>query len=283
MNKKSKLIVAGTLVVVLIIGGGIALSSNGGSLASAAALMMEDSAVAPTTTVKPADEADQVKVDEDKVGKIGKGGKGGKDGRRDKGCEAGQGVGGVKDGNPSAPTVNPSAAASSIPPAEQAANTVVISGGLETDPVDHGRPVVLIAAALGVPTEVFREAFSGVTPAGSDGGPSSELAQKNKAALMKVLEPYGITNDRLDEVSNYYRYSASKGESWKIIPATATVTVTNGVVTGVKITNAGAGYSSNPTITIKGPDGKVVNATATVIYTEDFKMNGSITAITLNK
>ena len=42
--------------------------------------------------------------------------------------------------------------------------TVTIASGLETDPVDNGRPVVLIAAALGVPTEVFREAFSGVTP-----------------------------------------------------------------------------------------------------------------------
>jgi hypothetical protein len=160
-------------------------------------------------------------------------------------------------------------------------NSVVISGGFNTDPQDHGRPVILIAAALGVPTEVFREAFSGVTPADQgSGGPTSEEAQKNKAALLKVLAPYGITNERLDEVSNYYRYNGSKGETWKTTQATATAIVTNGVVTGVKITNAGSGYSSNPTITVNGPKGKIT-ATATVVYTKDFKTNGSISSITI--
>jgi hypothetical protein len=164
---------------------------------------------------------------------------------------------------------------------ENAVNTVVISGGFNTDPQDHGRPVVLIASALGVPTEVFREAFSGVTPAGAgSGGPSAEQAQKNKAALLKVLAPYGITNERLDEVSNYYRYNGSKGEIWTRTQATATATIVNGVVKGVTITNPGAGYSSNPTITITGPNGKVT-ATATLSYTKDFKTNGSISAITI--
>ncbi|NHN28964.1 hypothetical protein [Paenibacillus agricola] len=160
--------------------------------------------------------------------------------------------------------------------------TVVVSGGFNTDPQDNGRPVVLIAAALGVPTEVFREAFSGVTPAGAGGdGPSSELAQRNKAALMNVLAPYGITNERLDEVSNYYRYSESKGEVWSRTLATATATVTDGVVTGLTITNPGAGYSSNPTITVTGPNG-TITATATLAYTTDFKTNGSISAISIN-
>ncbi len=160
-------------------------------------------------------------------------------------------------------------------------NSVVLSGGFNTDPQDHGRPVVLIAAALGVPTEVFREAFSGVTPAGTDsGGPSSEQAKQNKAALLKVLAPYGITNERLDEVSNYYRYNGSKGETWKHTPATATAIVTNGVVTGVKITNAGSGYSSSPTVTITGPGG-TITAVATVSFTEDFKTNGSIASVTI--
>jgi len=159
--------------------------------------------------------------------------------------------------------------------------TVIISGGFDTDPQDHGRPVVLIAAALGVPTEVFREAFSGVTPAGLDRGPTSEEAQRNKEALMKVLSPYGITNDRLDEVSNYYRYNGKRGESWKRTLATATPTVSNGVVTGFTITNPGSGYSSAPTVTIKGPNG-TVTAKATVTYTTDFKTNGSLTSITLD-
>ena len=42
---------------------------------------------------------------------------------------------------------------------------LTFSGGLDTDPQDHGRPVVLVAAGLGVKPEVFREAFRGVTPA----------------------------------------------------------------------------------------------------------------------
>ncbi|NHN33396.1 hypothetical protein [Paenibacillus agricola] len=160
--------------------------------------------------------------------------------------------------------------------------SVVISGGFDTDQVDHGRPVVLIAAALGVPTEVFRQAFSGVTPAGTEsGGPNSALALRNKAALLKVLAPYGITNERLDEVSNYYRYNGSRGEVWSRTLATATATVTNGVVTEITITNPGAGYSSNPTITVTGPSGKVT-ATATLFYTKDFNSNGSLSAITLN-
>src|SRR5688500_17958881 len=50
-------------------------------------------------------------------------------------------------------------------PVSVAGVTVTISGGHQTDARDNGRPVVLIAAALGVPTEVFRTALSGVTPA----------------------------------------------------------------------------------------------------------------------
>src|SRR5438874_10510075 len=80
---------------------------------------------------------------------------------------------------------------------------VTFSGGHETDPKDHGRPVVLIAAALNVKPEVFRKAFSGVTPARGR-GPTGEEARRNKEALMKVLEPYKVTNDRIHEVSGYY-------------------------------------------------------------------------------
>jgi hypothetical protein len=51
------------------------------------------------------------------------------------------------------------------PPAGVTKVPVVFSGGHDTVVVDRGRPVVLIAAALGVPDEVFREAFSHVRPA----------------------------------------------------------------------------------------------------------------------
>lgn len=270
MNTKSRFIITGSLAVALVIGGGIAINGNGVSKAWAAegVTTVDVAAKATATTDKPTKEAGK---DE------------GRRGKKDKGCEGDKGAGGAKDCHRAGPPRANSPADESAPdPSEQAVNSVVISGGFKTDPEDRGRPVVLIAAALGVPTEVFREAFSGVTPAGS-GEPSPEIAQRNKEALLKVLAPYGITNERLDEVSNYYRYSASKGEVWTRSAASATVTVTNGVVTSVKITNAGAGYSSNPTVTIKGPDGQVITATATVTYTKDLKTNGHISAITIKK
>ena len=60
---------------------------------------------------------------------------------------------------------------------------VVFSEGHDTDPRDHGRPVALVAGALGVTSEVFRDAFSRVHPAGPDRGPSPEEARANKAAV----------------------------------------------------------------------------------------------------
>ncbi len=243
MNMKMKMITTSTLVAVVVVSGGIAFSSNNTVLAAANNKAVKDA---------PAREA---------------GHKGGLN------CKPDSVLAPPTSPTPSAGTTNGSNPG-------QAANSVVISGGFNTDPQDHGRPVVLIAAALGVPTEVFREAFRGVTPAGLDSGPSSEQAQQNKAALLKVLAPYGITNERLDEVSNYYRYNGRKSDTWQKTQATATAIVTNGIVTGVTITNPGAGYSSSPTITVTGPNG-TFTATATLAYTKDFKTNGSISAITI--
>ncbi len=53
---------------------------------------------------------------------------------------------------------------------------MAITGGHDIGPNDYGRPCTLIAAALDVKTEVFREAFSGVTLhklARLAGGPAS--------------------------------------------------------------------------------------------------------------
>ena len=155
--------------------------------------------------------------------------------------------------------------------------TVTIEGGLETDPVDGGRPVVLVAAALGVPTEVFREAFSGVTPAGAGEDPDSAQVALNKQALLDVLGPYGITNDQLDAASNFYRYNGSAGEMWPHEAATAVAVVENGVVTSVTITNPGYGYSSIPTVTLSNGQ----HATATLAFGQDTATNGSIGGISL--
>jgi hypothetical protein len=154
---------------------------------------------------------------------------------------------------------------------------VVFSGGHETDPRDHGRPVVLIAGALGVPPEVFRNAFSRVHPANPEKGPVPAEAQANKAALLATLGKYGVTNERLDQVSDYYRYVASRNELWPTQPAVAYAMVQNGKIVCYEIVNGGSGYSSNPTITVPGLPGYAVTELA---YGKNFEKNGSIRSIT---
>lgn len=153
------------------------------------------------------------------------------------------------------------------------------SGGHEIGPKDYGRPCVLIAAALGVKTEVFREAFSGVTPA-KGRGPSGDEARRNKDALLKVLGPHGITNERIDEVSNFYRYRPQNRELWKHKEAKAHAIVENGNVTQVVVTDPGFGYSSPPKVTVTGlPDAEL---SVSLLFDKDFQKNGSIKAIQAN-
>jgi hypothetical protein len=155
---------------------------------------------------------------------------------------------------------------------------VVFSEGHDTDPRDRGRPVVLVAGALGVEPQVFRDAFSGVHPAGpNSGGPTHEEARANKKVLMDALGKYGITNDRLDTVSNRYRYVRSRNEMWPVKPAVAVAIVKDGVVTGYEVTDGGYGYSSAPVVTVPGV--KAAPAEAQLKFDKDFEKNGSVTAI----
>ncbi|WP_395742787.1 hypothetical protein [Prosthecobacter sp.] len=157
---------------------------------------------------------------------------------------------------------------------------VTFSGGHDTDPRDHGRPVILIGSALGVTAEIFRDAFSGVHPVGPGrGGPSREEAQANKKVLMDKLGKYGITNDRLDEVSNFYRYPPGSRDLWKHTPAVANALVKNGAVTGFEIVSGGAGYTTPPTVTVPGISG--VNAKAEIAFGKKFETNGSVSSIKL--
>ncbi|WP_127584417.1 hypothetical protein [Paenibacillus koleovorans] len=287
MKKPSKVLLIGAVAAVLTVSAGVGISYQvfTASAASTSADGTGATVQGAEDCGKPARADGQGQKKRGPEGRDNQGNPPPRDGKPEGGPRGGGGAGGAGGagaGGAGAPVAPPA----SQPPdrtdsaaSDPNAPAVAISGGFQPDPVDRGRPVVLIAAALGVPTEVFREAFSGVTPAGN-GSPSSELAQRNKAALMSVLGPYGITNDRLDEVSNYYRYSESQGEMWRHTPASATATITDGVVTGITITNPGAGYTSDPTITIQTPNGPV-RAVATIAYTQDFATNGSITGITL--
>jgi hypothetical protein len=153
---------------------------------------------------------------------------------------------------------------------------VTFSGGHDTDPKDGGRPVVLVAAALGVKPEVFREAFRGVTPA-RDGRPSPQDARRNKAALLKVLTPHGVTNERLDEVSDYYRYQPQRGGLWKTTTAKAYAVIKDGKIKTVVVTNPGSGYSTPPTATVQGM--KKTPLKVTLQFGKDFDKNGAIRSI----
>jgi hypothetical protein len=154
---------------------------------------------------------------------------------------------------------------------------VILTGGHDTDPRDRGRPVVLVASALNVPPEIFREAFSKVRPAPAGQAPEPDQVRKNKQALMESLTSYGVTNERLDAVSNYYRYNRSNGEMWRTTPATAYATFHQGVPTGVIVTNPGSGYSSAPTASIKGfPN---LHLVVTLTFNTELAKNGAIKEI----
>lgn len=167
-------------------------------------------------------------------------------------------------------------AASSVGGGDETKIPVIFTGGHETDPRDKGRPVVLIAAALGVKTEVFRDAFRGVKPA-KDGKPTKKEAERNKDVLMKALEPYGVTGERLDEVSDYYRYKPGKGNLWKTTPAKAHALVENGEVKGVAVTEPGSGYSSPPMAVIRGME--KVKLKVAVRFATDLKSNGAVSSV----
>jgi hypothetical protein len=158
---------------------------------------------------------------------------------------------------------------------------VAISGGYDTDPRDHGRPVLLIASALGVPADVFREAFSHVRPAPAGTEPDPRQVQLNKQALLNALGRYGITNERLDEVSNYYRYNPGRGEMWLTTEAKAYATLSKGVITGFVVTDPGSGYSSTPIFSIPGR-GRL-SVSVLMSYDRDMRKNGRISQINLAK
>lgn len=156
---------------------------------------------------------------------------------------------------------------------------VTINGGFDIGRNDHGRPVTLIAAGLNVPPDVFREAFSGVTPAPAGKHPTRDQERKNKTALMHVLATYGVTDERLNQVSDYYRYNPGAGEKWPLEHAAAEAIVENGVLKGFIITNEGSGYTSTPTVTVSGI-GRVPVA-ATIELSSNLELNGRITSLNI--
>lgn len=157
---------------------------------------------------------------------------------------------------------------------------VTFSGGHDIAKNDYGRPITLMAAALGVKPDEFRKAFSGVTPARGR-GPTGAEARRNKEALMKILKPLGVTNERMDEVANYYRFRPQNGELWPTKPAVGYAIVEDGKIKKVVVTEAGSGYCSPPKVTVKGFE-KVPLAARLKLVT-DLKKNGGIESIEVAK
>jgi len=157
-------------------------------------------------------------------------------------------------------------------------NTMTISGGHETDAIDGGRPVYLIGSMLGITGEQFRDAFSYVTPE-ENGHLNEETAQANKVKLLAQLEPYGITNDEIDETTNYYRYYPGGMNIWPYTHAVLDATISNGTVTSFEIVSGGDGYTSEPIVTVDGYGDIAVDII--ISYTDSFETNGAITAITV--
>ena len=154
---------------------------------------------------------------------------------------------------------------------------LVFSGGHDTDARDNGRPVALVAAGLGVSPQVFRDAFSRVQPV-RDGEPSPEHARQNKEVLLSALARYGVRNEDLDRVSDYYRYRRERGEMWTNTPAKGYATISKGMVKSIVLTSGGSGYSSTPTVTIPGHAGSIA---VTIGMNKDLSRNGAVTSITL--
>jgi hypothetical protein len=158
---------------------------------------------------------------------------------------------------------------------------LTFAGDHATDARDHGRPVILIAHALGVSPEVFREAFNHVSPAPGATEPDRKRVQENKRALLGALSRYGVTNALLDRVSDYYRYRPGSGRLWPTKPATGYAIIKNGSVTSVTVVNSGAGYNSPPQVTIAGhPEAKLKPVLS---FGSDLATNGSVLAISVEK
>jgi hypothetical protein len=105
--------------------------------------------------------------------------------------------------------------------------------------------------------------------------------QQNKRALLDALARYGVTNELLDRVSDYYRYRPESGRLCPTKPATGYAAIKSGLVVSVAVVNGGAGYSSPPQVTIPGhPE---VKLKAVLSFGRDLATNGAVSTITVEK
>ena len=94
---------------------------------------------------------------------------------------------------------------------------------------------------------------------------------------MKALKPHRVTIERLDEVSDYYRYKPQTGKLWKATPAEAYAIVEGGVIKKVVLTAAGSGYNSTPVATVEGV--AKTELEVTLKFGKELETNGSIGSV----
>lgn len=121
---------------------------------------------------------------------------------------------------------------------------------------------------------MFRAAFAGVTPAVNGNEPDPAQVLRNKASLLTVLAPYGVTNEALDAASDRYRYVPGTGVSWPTRPARAVAVLRNGRVLRVRVPDAGVGYTSAPSVRLGSRAGSAV-----LSFGPSADRNGSVASI----
>lgn len=94
---------------------------------------------------------------------------------------------------------------------------------------------------------------------------------------MKVLAPHGVTNDRLDQVSDYYRFRPERGELWPTTPAKAQAVVVGGKARRIVVTDPGSGYSSPPEIKVVGFPQLVLKST--LEFSPELTKNGGVAKV----
>lgn len=109
--------------------------------------------------------------------------------------------------------------------------------------------------------------------------PDQARAQQNKSVLLASLGRYGVTNEKLDIVSDYYRYQPGTGRLWPTKPASIVAVVQNGQVISFEVTDGGSGYSSTPALSVPGT--KCPPVTVKLLYGQDLRNNGSIGSVTI--
>lgn len=136
---------------------------------------------------------------------------------------------------------------------------------------------MLIAAALGVNAAVLREAFSRMRPACGGSEPSASRVRANKTVLRAAHAAHaahGVTNERLDTVSDYYRYTPGLNSLWTNRPAVASALVKDGAIIGYKLLHDGSGYTTPPVARVTGfPH---AHPTVSLVFGTNLAANGSI-------